>query len=604
MGVLQCGWGEAVARGTRHAGHSGHPGTSGTLEHLGHLGTSGTRAPRRSGSRAPTYPSPVRFRSLRSRLLATSAALIIGVTLATVAYVSLLAERTVSARVAADLERSRRGVAAAEQEQFDRLQLIAEMVASFPELRALLVTDAATVRDFLADYRERHGHQGLLIALDPAGAVVARSDTFAPLTLPDVERLWLAPLAEGKPARGFIVVDGKVHHAVAAAAESGGTVFGAVLSASPIDDRWAVSLRDAVGADVVVLSSTGVEGTSLPRSRLTWRADGDAPAGLSNGPVDLSLTGERFQAIAAGLEPAGPRRIIVLQSRDQALAPYRNLQLGLLALGVVAALIGLAGSAWLARSITAPIGDLVRATEKVAAGNLDVRLDVRRQDEIGHLARTFNQMTAGLRERADMTKFVSTSTVEMIQRRPDAGVRGERRMMTVLFSDIRGFTSFSETRAPEEAVAVLNRYLSLQAGLVTRFAGDVDKFMGDSVFAHFTGPDMALNAIRCGLEIQRAVIASTDNEAALSIGVGIATGDVLVGSIGSDERLDYTAIGPAVNLAQRLCASAGPGQILLCADTFSRVSGLVAATALPPLIVKGLSAPVTVYGMSAGDTAR
>ena len=547
----------------------------------------------------------MRFRSLRSRLLVGSSALIVGVTLATVAYVSLLADRTVSARVAADLERSRRGVAAAEAEQFARLQLIAELVASFPEIRALLATDTATVRDFLADYRERHGHQGLLIALDPAGVVVARSDTFAPLVLPDVERLWLAPLTEGRPARGFIVVEGKVHHAVAAAAESGGTVFGAVLAASPIDDRWAASLRDAVGADVVVLSPTGVEGTSLPRSRLTWRTEADAPADVSSTPADLSLTGERFQVIAAALEPAGPRRVVILQSRDQALAPYRNLQLGLLALGIVAALLGLAGSAWLARSITAPIRDLVRATEKVAAGDYHVRLDVPREDEFGHLARTFNQMTAGLRERADMTKFVSTSTVEMIQRRADPGARGgERRVITVLFSDIRGFTSFSETRAPEDAVAVLNRYLSLQANLVKRFGGDVDKFIGDAVFAHFTGVDMALNAIRCGLEIQRAVAIAASDDAALSVGIGIATGAVLVGSLGSEERLDYTAIGPAVNLAERLCASADAGQILLCAETFSRVSGLVAATALPPLTVKGFSAPVTVYAMSAGDTAR
>ena len=124
------------------------------------------------------------------------------------------------------------------------------------------------------------------------------------------------------------------------------------------------------------------------------------------------------------------------------------------------------------------------------------------------------------------------------------------------------------------------------------------------MFAHFTGPDLALDAIRCGLEIQRAVAYAAVDGAGLSVGVGIATGDVLVGSIGSDERLDYTAIGQAVNLAERLCAAAEPGQILLCAETFVRVSGLVAATALPPLMVKGFSTPVAVYAMSARDTAR
>jgi class 3 adenylate cyclase len=547
----------------------------------------------------------MRFRSLRGRLLATTGALIVGVTLATVAYVSLLADRTVDSRLAEDLERSRRAVAAAEAEQFSRLQLLAQMVASFPELRALLATDTATVRDFLSDYRERQGHDGVLIALDGRGQVVARSDTFAPLTLPDVERVWLAPLAEGRPAVGFVTLDGRIHHAVASAAESGGTVFGAVLAGSPIDDRWASSIRDAVGADVVVLSPVNVEGSSLPRTRLAWRTGRDAPDDLDTGARAITLTGERFQAVAAALDPPGPRRIIVLQSRDQALAPYRNLQLGLILLGVVAAAMGLAGSAWLARSISAPIGQLVGATQSVADGNFDVRLDVPRADEIGQLARAFNQMTAGLRERADMTKFVSASTMEMIQRRPEPGARaGERKVITVLFADIRGFTTFAERRAPEDAVAVLNRHLSLQADLVKRFHGDVDKFMGDAVFAHFTGPDMALDAIRCGLEIQRALKTLSGDLAGLLVGVGIATGDVLVGSIGSDDRLDYTAIGPAVNLASRLCATAEPGQILMCAETFSRVSGLVAAIALPPMMVKGFSAPVAVYAMSAGDTAR
>ena len=507
-----------------------------------------------------------------------------------------------------DLERSRKGVAAAEAEQFARLQLLAELVASFPELRALLATDAATVRDFLADYRERHGHQGLLIALDRAGAVVARSDTFAPLALPDVERTWLAPLAEGRPARGFVVVDGKVHHAVAAAAESGGTVFGAVLAASPIDDRWAASLRDAVGADVVVLSPSGVEG-ELPAARPAHVAERrrrarrprDQRPSICRSPASASRpspprSSRRARAGSSSCSRATRRwrRIATCSSACWRSASSRRCS-------------GLAGSAWLAKSITAPIGDLVRATEKVAAGDFQVRLDVPREDEIGHLARTFNQMTAGLRERADMAKFVSASTMEMIQRRPDPGARGgERKVITVLFSDIRGFTSFSETARPGRSRRGAQP-LSQPAGRPRQAVSTATwtSSSGDAVFAHFTGPDMALDAIRCGLEIQRAVASVRASDGAgLSVGVGIATGDVLVGSIGSDERLDYTAIGQAVNLAERLCASAEAGQILLCAETFSRVSGLVAATALPPLTVKGFSAPVTVYAMSARDTAR
>ena len=302
---------------------------------------------------------------------------------------------------------------------------MAQMVASFPELRALLATDTATVRDFLSDYRERNGHDGVLIALDGRGQVVARSDTFALLTLPDVEQTWLAPLAEGRPARGFVTIDGHLHHAVASAAESGrhrvrrrprrprpSTIGGPARFVM----RWAP-----------IFSWCRPPAWKAARCRgRGWRgrAAPTCPPISTAAARALTLTGERFQAVAATLDPPGPRRIIVLQSRDQALAPYRNLQLGLILLGVVAAALGIAGSAWLAKSIAAPIGQLVDATQKVAAGNFDGGLDVPRVDEIGQLARAFNQMTAGLRERADMTKFVSASTMEMIQRRPEPGAQG------------------------------------------------------------------------------------------------------------------------------------------------------------------------------------
>jgi adenylate cyclase len=188
----------------------------------------------------------------------------------------------------------------------------------------------------------------------------------------------------------------------------------------------------------------------------------------------------------------------------------------------------------------------------------------------------------------------------MIQRNKPASELGARREITLLFCDIRGFTAFAEQHPPEEAVRVLNRYLHLQADLVTRHHGDVDKFMGDAVFAHFYGPDMALDAIRCGVEIQRAVrqaAAADPALPALAVGVGIATGEVIVGSIGSADRLDYTAVGPAVNLASRLCGAAEAHEILLSDETFARVHDLVAAEPVPPLTVKGFSGPVKAYRM-------
>jgi adenylate cyclase len=117
---------------------------------------------------------------------------------------------------------------------------------------------------------------------------------------------------------------------------------------------------------------------------------------------------------------------------------------------------------------------------------------------------------------------------------------------------------------------------------------------------------MALDAIRCAVEIHRAVEAASRTDSglpALAVGIGIATGEVIIGSIGSDDRLDYTAIGPAVNMSSRLCSTAEAQEILMNEETFEMVRGLVAAEPVPPLTVKGFSAPVRVYRMAVRQTA-
>ncbi len=126
-------------------------------------------------------------------------------------------------------------------------------------------------------------------------------------------------------------------------------------------------------------------------------------------------------------------------------------------------------------------------------------------DEIGDLAESFNQMTKGLRERADMQKFVSQSTLEMIQSPRRWSSAGERKILTIFFSDIRGFTSLSESRDPEQVVKILNRIFTIQAEQVKRFSGDIDKYVGDEIVALFQGEGAALNAIRCAAAIHNAM---------------------------------------------------------------------------------------------------
>ncbi len=543
----------------------------------------------------------MRFRSLRSRLLVAIGTLVVALTGATLTYVGRLASQAVTERVSADLLKSRDTLTSAHETRSERLVLVARLLASFPDLLALFGTnDAATIRDFLTDYRERNARDELLLVLDQRGAVIARSDTFAPFTLPDAVSRWIEPAMAGRPVRGVVDVDGRPHHLVLVPAESGGMVFGFVAAAAPIDDRWAAALRDASGKEIVVLAPAGLAGTTLAAGRAPWaNAAAFGDAGVT---TTVDLGGERFEALALA-DPHDPGlRVVALQSLDLALAPYRNIQFGLVLLGLVAVGAGVGAAFLLARSLTAPIEALSRATGEVAAGHFDVKLAVRGEDEMAALATAFNRMTDGLRERADMQKFVSQSTVEMIQRGPSTPETraGSRQVITLLFSDIRGFTAFAERRPPEEAVAALNRYLTLQAELVQRFRGDVDKFMGDAVFAHFTGEDKALDAIRCAVEMHKAVRQAPLADATLpplALGIGIVTGEVIVGSVGGADRLDYTAVGAPVNLAARLCAAAEPNETLLNDTTFEAVRGLVAAEAAPPIAVKGFTDPVAPYRM-------
>ena len=543
------------------------------------------------------------FRSVRARLLVLYSALVVGTMAATLAYVSVLADRAVDRRIGEDLARSRTTIAAAQADRAEALSLVARLVASFPSLRGLFKTDdRATVRDFLSDFRQRHARSELLIAIDGGERVLARSDTFAPLSIPRLREEWLDPAEQGRPVVRDLDIDGKAYRGAISAAEIGGTVFGFVLAAAPIDDAWAGALRDASDMEIVILSPSGVVGSTLPRARVAWRTTAEIPSSADAGaPMDVIVGGEHFQAVVVPGDASSGLRVVSLQSRDLALAPYRNLQVGLLVLGLIAAGLGVAVSAVLSRSLTQPIGQLVEATRHVAEGRYDRPLTLVRADELGDLAASFNLMTAGLRERADMQKFVSHSTVEMIQRHSPAEEQGARREITLLFCDIRGFTAFAAERPPEEAVRVLNRYLHLQADLVTRGGGDIDKFMGDAVFAHFVGPEMALDAIKCAVEIQRAVRQAPVGDTTLpplAVGIGIATGDVIVGSIGSADRLDYTAVGPAVNLASRLCAAAEPHEILLSESTFAMVRDLIAAEPVAPLVVKGFTEPVRAYRMA------
>jgi len=255
--------------------------------------------------------------------------------------------------------------------------------------------------------------------------------------------------------------------------------------------------------------------------------------------------------------------------------------------------------------VTKPLLAITEASSEITKGNLDIHLDVHTNDEIQNLANHFNTMVAWLREKNKLQKFVSNSTVNMIKNSSNEPSRlgGEHREMTFLFSDIRNFTSLNEKKRPQEVINIVNCYFALQAKIIKKNGGDIDKFIGDEIMASFGGEDATNNAIKSAIEIQQEIrkeniIRNDKNETICHVGIGISQGKVIVGNVGYNEHMDYTAIGLAVNMTSRLCSAAKEGEIIIDKKTFTNASYACEYSLTKPLTLKGISNHVTAYSIS------
>jgi adenylate cyclase len=200
-------------------------------------------------------------------------------------------------------------------------------------------------------------------------------------------------------------------------------------------------------------------------------------------------------------------------------------------------------------------------------------------------------------------RYVSPAVIEQLPLDPqELKLGGQQQEITSLFADIRGFTGFSRQHGPEALVEVLNQYLNIGGEAVLSEEGTLDKILGDCVVALFNAPlpqtDHTLRAVRAALKIQEGVAMlheQLSSDYQLAYGIGINIGDAVVGNIGTEHQMNYTAIGSSVNLAKRLQEAAAPGQILLSHAAYQRVKQHVQAQLLSPIEVKGFSEPITVY---------
>jgi len=278
-------------------------------------------------------------------------------------------------------------------------------------------------------------------------------------------------------------------------------------------------------------------------------------------------------------------------------------------LAIIALLAGTIAAFVLAGFSIRPVLALVNGVKAIGEGNLDQHIDLRRRDEIGVLTTAFNDMAASLREKEfiknTFERYLSKPLTKVIlEHKDDIKLGGEEKEVTILFSDIRRFTSLAEKLPPAQILELLNGYFTTMIDVVAENEGMVDKLMGDSVMALFGAPislgNDPMRAVQCALDMQRAVIEFNRTQTAkglpaLEMGIGINTGPVVAGNIGSARRMEYTVIGDNVNVAARLQGLAAPGEILISAATRDRVRAQVEATAMPPMTLKGKQQPVEVY---------
>ncbi|HEU5321893.1 MAG TPA: adenylate/guanylate cyclase domain-containing protein [Methylomirabilota bacterium] len=360
----------------------------------------------------------------------------------------------------------------------------------------------------------------------------------------------------------------------------------------------------------VAHSDVGLVGRTLERPRgleplagellvQTYRAPGQGT--LIDFAVPLTFRDVRVGAIYLGFST---------RAIEQALARARN---NTTLIAVVMVLLGIAGAAGLAALLSRPILKLMEGTRAIAAGDFSVSLAIPSRDEIGALTAAFNRMARSLHEKEMIkrafTRYVAREVVDVILKDPEHLVlTGERREVTVLFCDIRGFTASAEHMAPEAVVARLNAFYDLMIDTTFKHDGTLDKFLGDGVMAVFGAPiyraDHTLLAIRTALAMQAGIRElsarfQAEGKPPIAVGIGVNAGEAVAGTVGTEERMEYTVIGDSVNLAARLESAARGGQILVSEQICGKLGAAVEARPLGRLRVKGKEDEIEIYEVTA-----
>ncbi len=397
-----------------------------------------------------------------------------------------------------------------------------------------------------------------------------------------------------------------------------------------LDDKFAGELEKLTLSQVSLLRESN-SGWQMVASTLPPALRSQTTAALAENTMreqtsmSLRVGDTDYVSLISPLDKTQERRVVALLQRslDEALNPVMQLLWVLAALSVTGLAVSFAFGILIARSVTRPVRLLVESAHKIEQGEYSHHADVHQRDEIGDLATAFNSMARGLEEkdrvRDLLGKVVSPEIArQLLSKKIELG--GEELTATILFSDVRNFTALCENRSPIEILALVNAYLTKISTVIDAHGGVVDKYMGDAVMALFGVPvphdNDPVRAVNTALGM-RSALTELNVELAgrgmpqLGIGIGINTGIVVAGNMGSPTRLNYTVIGDGVNLASRLEALTKRYNvgIIVSETTMAAVPGMVFRE-LDKVRVKGKNVPVTIHepvgraGTLAVDTAE
>lgn len=497
-----------------------------------------------------------RFRSLQSRILVFFLALFAVIQTATFLVVNAANWRSVNGQIESDLHVAGQVFHRFMQERVDQLMLNARLLSGdFAFKQAYASGDRDTLQSALVNLQQHRMGADIMIIVDAVDYSVITStfETARPNSGFDFPGLIESAEETGQPSSAFETIGGRLYSLIVVPLLAPEPVAWITVGFR-VDDQLAENLKQLVQTEVSFLDRRGggqVLASTLPRSvssALAGRAAGESQG--SGNELRWTLADERF--VGLGIDLSGQIIVILQRSLRRALAPFRELYQTLLVLNLVVLALATAGSVVIARTVARPVKSLVEEAGRIERGDFHHQINIDQEDEIGRLAEAFNQMMRGLAafHRYLPVDLVRTLIIKGIESKP------ETRTATILFTDIEDFTSLVEHSSPEGIVAMLNEYFSAVTLPIEKYDGVITQFQGDAILAVFNvptnDPDHAVHAVRASLEINRIVATRSFAGVTLRNRIGINTGLVVAGSVGSKNRANYTVHGDAVNIAARL----------------------------------------------------